>query len=118
MSIEQKVKNNVTFKVGDSIMNESFQDSFHACYFIEQSPFEVLESEINSVRRNAEETRVFTALVAPTQYMKSLYKTVPSSMQEVLGTISWYQDVLDLERLREAERMYASQRVFSTAMNF
>lgn len=118
MSEHQKIKNNVTFKVGDSILNESFQDAFHACYFMEQCPFEILESEINSVKRDATESRIFTGLVAPTEYMESLSKTVPSTMQEILGMISWYQDVLDRERLREAERQYASQKVFATGLAF
>lgn len=118
MSKFKEIKNNVTFQVGDNIMNESFEDAFEACYFIEQSPFKLIEAEINGEKKSKQEAERLTYFVAPTEYISTLKKSNPTRMQEILGTIAWYQDMLDAERLREAERMYASDKVFATDFKF
>jgi hypothetical protein len=111
-------QNNVTFKVGENIMNESFIDAFQASYFIEQSPFEIVASTINGEEKSPEESRRFASFVAPTEYMETMKRKLPNPMQEILGTIAWYQDMLDKENLRQAERMYEEERVFKTDCNF
>lgn len=118
MSESKKIQNNVTFQVGDNIMNESFNDAFNASYFVEQCPFPIIGSVINGEEKSKEETERFAHFVAPTEYMESLTKGTPESIQQILGTIAWYQDMLDAERLREAEKMYASEKVFATDFKF